>query len=206
MTELDQLAAQFGPYHPETVAVARQLAVGFWCAGEVDRAIGILSQALQGLASSADPNNPVRLELLCTLSEILVEQGRLEQAAAIYRDIVGLCISRSGEAHASTLAAKGDLALVLFELGQHEEAARLEDHAYARARDLLGAYHPVSCVLAWNRALRFETDGDGEAARSIIVNELAWLLTQTDEALVTDQKMIRAMLAKRLNWDSAEAC
>ena len=64
----------------------------------------------------------------------------------------------------------------------------------------------MSCVLAWNRALRFETNGDDEAARAIFCNELAWLLTQTDEALATDQKMIRAMLAKRLNWDSAAAC
>jgi tetratricopeptide (TPR) repeat protein len=206
ITELDQYATRFGPYHPETIAVAHRLAVGFWCTGEIDRAMSILQQALEGLASSVNPNDPVQLDLLCTLAEILVEQDRLEQAAAVYRDIVNLSISRSGETHPSTLAAQGDLALVLFELGRHDEAACLEGQAYACARDLLGAQHPVSCVLAWNRAQRFESNGDGEAATSIIRNELAWLLTQTEGALVTDQKMIRAMLAKRLNWDSAGAC
>src|SRR5215470_5925346 len=99
MTELDQNAARFGPYHPETLATAHRLAVGFWCAGEVDRAIGILNQALQGLAASARPNDPVQIDLLSTLAEILVEQGSLERAAAIYREIVGLSVRISGEAH-----------------------------------------------------------------------------------------------------------
>jgi len=53
--------------------------------------------------------------------------------------------------------------------------------------------------MARNRALRYETNGDDEAARSILINDLAWLLKETDATLVTDQRMIRAMLAKRLN-------
>jgi tetratricopeptide (TPR) repeat protein len=206
MTELDQHAAQFGPYHPYTIAVAHRLAVAFWCAGEFDRAIGILDQALKGLASWAEPHHPVRLDVMGTLAEILIERGRLEPAATIYREILGLCIWHFGKLHPSTLAAKGDLALVLFELGQREEASQLDDQAYEDANDVLGTNHPVTCVLAWNRALRYEANGDASAARSIIVDELAWLITQTDDSLATDQRMIRAMLAKRLNLDSVRAC
>lgn len=133
MMELDQHVARFGPDHPEAIAVAHRLAVGFWCAGELDRAIGILNEALQRIRLWTDPNDPLQFDLLGTLAEILAEQGRWERAAGIHRNIVGLSITRHGEAHPSTLAAKGDLALVLFELGHDEEAARLEDQVYSRA-------------------------------------------------------------------------
>jgi tetratricopeptide (TPR) repeat protein len=203
---LDCHAAQFGSYHPETIAVAHRLSIAFWCAGETNRAIGILDQALEGLAASPAPDHTIRLDVLCTLAEILVERGHLEQAGAIYREVLELCIRRSGEGHPSSLAAKGDLAVVLFELGQTGEAARLEGEARDGARLHLGRTHPVSCVLAWNRALRCESNGDADTARSILADELAWLLTQGEDALAPDQKMIRTMLATRFHWDSAGAC
>jgi hypothetical protein len=81
------------------------------------------------------------------------------------------------------LAAKGDLALVLFELRQSEEAIRLEGETYAAARARLGTMHPVSGVLAWNRALRRETCGEFDLARAIVVDELSWLLTKDDFGL-----------------------
>src|SRR5258707_533690 len=99
--------------------------MALWCKGEINRAIGILDQALNGLACSSDPDHPVRQDLLSTLAEILVEQGHWEHAKAIYSEVLKLSILRSGENHPSSLAAKGDLAMVLFELGQTNEATRI---------------------------------------------------------------------------------
>jgi hypothetical protein len=206
IAELDWQTGKSGPFHPQTIEVALRLSIAFWCNGEINRAIGILDQALNGLASSTRPDHPVRLEILSTLAEILVEQSQWEHAAVIYREVLDLCIRRSGENHPSSLAAKGDLAMVLFELGQTGEATRIESQACEGARIHLGRTHPVSCVLAWNRALRCETNGDADAARSIVVGELAWLLAEADETLAADQQTIRTMLAKRLNWGSASVC
>jgi hypothetical protein len=64
----------------------------------------------------------------------------------------------------------------------------------------------VTCVLAWNRALRHEDCGEPDFARTIVVNELAWLLTEDDTRLCADQLAIRAMLAERWNWDAARTC
>jgi tetratricopeptide (TPR) repeat protein len=206
IAELDWQTGQAGPYHPRTIEVAHRLSIAFWCKGEINRAVSILDQALNGLASSPEPDHPVRLDVLNTLAEILVEQSQWEHASLIYREVLDLCIRRSGENHSSSLAAKGDLAMVLFELGQTHEATLIESQAYEGARLHLGRTHPVSCVLAWNRALRFETNGDADTARSIVVGELAWLLAQADDTLAADQQMIRTMLAKRLNWGSARIC
>jgi tetratricopeptide (TPR) repeat protein len=203
---LDRRAAKFGPYHPETLATAHQLAIAFWCAGDPNRAIGILKQALQGLDPSVESNHPVRMDLLSTFAEILAEQGQLDLAAVIYRDVLGLAIRSSGANHPKSLAAKGDLSRVLFELGKTEEAACLEAEAYMSAQEYLGRNHPVTCVLAWNRALRLEASGDMTAANAIMAGELTWMLTQAQDAMEPDQKMIRAMLARRLHWDAAGEC
>jgi hypothetical protein len=64
----------------------------------------------------------------------------------------------------------------------------------------------VNCVLAWNRALRDEDCGKPDFAGTIVVDELAWLLTEDDTRLCADQLAIRTMLAKRWNWDAARTC
>jgi tetratricopeptide (TPR) repeat protein len=204
--ELDRHAVRFGAYHHETIAVAHRLATALWSAGDIDRAIHILDQALNGMASSPEPDQAERTGILSTLAEILVENGQLEQACAIYREVLETSIRRLGEADAGSLAARGDLATVLFELGETEEASYLDGQAYENARLHLGPVHPVTSVLAWNRSLRFEAAGDADTARSVLVEELSWLLTYEGEPLPADQQMIRTMLARRLNWDSARTC
>jgi hypothetical protein len=203
---LDSHTNQFGPYDPHTVAVVNELAVALWRAGDSDQAVGLLSQALDGLEQPPGGEGTVRVNLLCTLGEIMVEQCRMEQARTVYREVVDLCVRRSGECHPSSLAAKGDLALVLFSLGEVTEAGHVEEQAIADARIHLGCKHPVTCVLAWNRVLRYDLSGDSNAAQEIVRNELAWLLTEQDSRLEPDQQTIRYMLAKRLNWDTATVC
>jgi hypothetical protein len=111
-----------------------------------------------------------------------------------------------GAHHPCTLSAKGDLAAVLFELGHDEEASLLEREAFENARTHLGKTHSVTCVLAWNRALSYESCGDPDAARRVFADELAWLLAEDPSDLETDQNIVRAMLAERFDWDVARAC
>jgi hypothetical protein len=203
---LDSHTNQFGPYDLHTIAVVNELAVALWQAGDSDQAVRLLVQALDGLGPRGVEEDSVRLNLLCTLGEIMVEQCRMAQARTVYREVFDLCVRRSGECHPSSLAAKGDLAFVLFSLGETTEAAHMEEQAITDARIHLGDRHPVTCVLAWNRALRYDLSGDSNAAQEIVRNELAWLLTEPDDHLEPDQQTIRDILAKRLNWDAATVC
>ncbi|MEI9814352.1 MAG: tetratricopeptide repeat protein [Acidobacteriota bacterium] len=148
----------------------------------------------------------MRIDLLSTLGDIFVEQTLWEQASVVYREILDCCVSRSGEAHPSSLAAQGDLAIVLFELGQSAEAIFLEAQALERANIHLGPLHSVTSILAWNIALRHEHCGDFASSSRIIADDLSWLLTIEDAGLDQDQQTIKALLSRRLSWDAASAC
>jgi tetratricopeptide (TPR) repeat protein len=206
MAVLDSHKDLFGPFHPQTLAVVNTLAIAFWRAGDIDRAIGLLDQTVDRLTSSLGREHPMRVNVLSTLGEIMVEQRHLEQASVILREVLECRVRSAGANHAKSLAAKGDLAAVLFELGQDEEADAIEREAFESARTYLGKTHPVSCVLAWNRALSYERCQDLDSAQEVIINELAWLLVEMPSCLETDQSTIRRMLAERLNWDAAKTC
>jgi tetratricopeptide (TPR) repeat protein len=188
------------------IAAANKLAIAFWSAGDILQAVVLLDQALEGMVSELAPEHPARLDVLSTLAEIMLEQSHWAQARDIYREVLECCIRRSGENHPSSLAARGDLAIVLFELGEHDDAAEMEEQALAGARLHLGKRHSVTSVLAWNRALRWERVGHADFAKRILADDLTWLLTKDEASLDDDQKTIRGMLAKRLNWDAASLC
>lgn len=206
VNDLETHSDHFGPFHPRTVAVANRLALALWSVGEVQRAVSLLDQALNGLASVRELDHPVRIEVLSTLGDIFVGQSLWEPASGVYREILEYCVRRSGEHDASSLAAKGDLAIALFELGKKSEAVALEAQALESARCHLGKMHPVTCILAWNIVLRHESAGDGDSARRIVLDDLSWLLAQDQAVLDDDQRIIQKLLASRLQWDTAAAC
>jgi tetratricopeptide (TPR) repeat protein len=198
---LDSHTALLGSDNPQTLAAVNNLALAIWRAGDVDAAIGLLDQALE--LPSAEP---AQIDLLRTLGEIMVDQHHLEQAGVIHREVLEQSVRQGGVNDPKSLEAKADLAAVLFELGQDEEAALLEKEAFESARTHLGKTHPVTSVLAWNQALSHENRGDLDSARSIIVAELAWLLAEDASLLAADQKAIQTMLSQRLKWNAASAC
>lgn len=136
----------------------------------------------------------------------MVQQTHWEQAHLIYREVLECCIRRSGAHHPSPVAAKGDLSAILFELGEDDDAEQLEREAFQDAQTHLGNHHAVTSVLAWNRALRFEKAGRVDAARTIVLKQLSWLLTRDGADLEDEQKTIQTMLAQRLDWDTATPC
>lgn len=206
MVTLDLNTDLHGQHDPQTLAAAKRLAIAFWHAGEIERAISLLAEMLDRLNSCFAPEYPMRVDVLSTLGEILFEQRYLEQAGAVQREVLEWRIRHSGPNHPNSLEAKGDLAAVLFELGQDEEAARLEQEAFESARAYLSKTHPVASVLAWNRALTYERLQDHESARRIVISELVWLLAEDPSGLEASQNTIRMLLAKRLDWDAARAC
>ena len=205
MVVLNSHSDLFGPHDPQTLSVANRLAIAFWRSGEIDQAIGLLDRALDQPSASV-LEHPIQIDLLSTMVKIMFEQHYFEQACAIQREVLELRVRDSGADHPRSIEAKVDLAAILFELGQDKEAATHEEEAFESARKFLGKTHSVTCVLAWNRAVSHERRGDLESARNVIVDELAWLLTEGPSCLDSELSTIRALLSKRLNWDAATAC
>jgi tetratricopeptide (TPR) repeat protein len=197
---------QLGPSDPRTLTAANRLAVAFWLAGYTHEAFSVLDQALDFVASTLGSDHPMRVDLLSTLGEILFEQRHVQEAEAVQREVLDHRIRHSGPNHSASLEAKGDLAAMLYDLGKDEDADRFEQEAFEAARTHLGQAHPVTCVLAWNRAMSCERCGDLDSARSIIVDELLWLLGAETSCLEPNQQMIRTFLERRLNWANATAC
>jgi hypothetical protein len=134
------------------------------------------------------------------------DAGDIASGIALLQHAVDRATCALGADHPDSLAAKGDMAAMLFELGLDEEASSLEREAFESARTHLGKSHAVTCVLAWNRALSYERCGDSDAARRIFADELVWLLAADPSRLETDQSIVRDLLAERFNWDGAKAC
>ncbi len=198
-------SARLGQVHPETIALANQLADAYWRSGRVDQAVGVLDQALSELDSS-ETEASSRAEILCTLGQILLDQGCWNQAAQVLRELLNICMARCGACHPGSLSVQGDLAEVLFELGEDTEALAIEAEAFENAQIHLGRNHPVFSVLAWNRVVRHERSGEAESARAVLLNELTWLIAESDENLDSDQQTIKALLIQRFRWDTASAC
>lgn len=194
--------ARLGPGHPETISLAHRLAIAYWRAGRVDQALGTLDQALGTLDQDLDAHPGI----LDTLAQILLDQGQWDQAARVLRDLSDLCVKRFGALHPASLSAKGDLAEVLFDLGEESDARAIETEAYENARVHLGHTHPVCCVMVWNRVMRCERAGDYESARKLVSNHLTWLLAASEDRLDADQKAIRDLLARRFSWDTVTSC
>ena len=152
------------------------------------------------------PHHSQTLAIAHTLAISVWHVGDVQNAATILNQAVACLTSSFGTNHPATLAAKGDFAAILFELGRDADAGSIELEAFQIARAHLGKAHAVTTVLAWNRALNCERYGDLEAAGEILRNELTWLLAQQPSELEEDQNIIRSMLAERLKWDDAPLC
>lgn len=168
--------------------------------------IARLWDALEASTDRLGPHHSETLAIAHTLGISLWHAGDLQSAATILKRAVESLASSCGATHPATLAAEGDFAAILFELGRDAEGSSLELAALERARLHLGKGHAVTTVLAWNRALNCEHSGQLDAARDIMANELSWLLREHPSELEDDQNIIRSMLAKRFQWDDAPSC
>ncbi len=171
LATLDSSIDRLGPHDPQTLAVVHKLAIAAWCAGNIDGAVGLLDQTLDHLTSSFASEHPMRMDVLSTLGEIMFEQRHLEQAGAILREVLECRVRHAGANHPSSLAAKGDLATVLLDLGQNEEARGLArgslrerpEHTSGRLDSVTCVHNPESRVDL--RALR----------RAVTPHEGSWL-------------------------------
>jgi len=206
MVDVESHTAGYGPNHPDTLAAAKRLAIAFRDCGEVAQAIDLLTRILDQPASSSQVDDRVRVDLLSTLGQMLLEQGHLEQATLVQRKVLEWRIRYAGSDDPSSLDAKADLATLLFALGEDEEANTLEQEAFESARLHLEKTHPVACILAWNRAAYYDRCGDPDSSRRILITELVWLLAEDPSRLGKAENRIRSLVSKRLNWDFQTPC
>lgn len=200
---LDSYNDRFGPHHPLVLEVVERLALAWWREGEIFRALGLLDRTIQSLPQEADTE---RADLLGLVWKIFFEQGQFESARHILTEVRASRIRARGPCHPDSLAAQGDLAVVLWQLGRDSEAQAMIAEALGNARVHPGPRDRVTCIIAWNAVLAAERRDDPKTACRIAAENLLWLLDGDPTLLDPDLREIREWVAARFTWSGAPVC
>lgn len=100
----------FGPYHPQTLGLMTEVAAACWQHGEAAFARRLLERVIADLGREAD----ARVRAIAMLKDLLLEQGDLARAAGVQRELLECQIIRLGDEHPEAVAARAELAAILF--------------------------------------------------------------------------------------------
>jgi hypothetical protein len=124
----DALAAscdRFGPHHPQTLAVAHELAIALWHADDLLGAAAILKQALEGLTSIFGNKHPATLAAKGDFAAVLFELGSDHEAATLELEAFQKARSHLGKTHPVTCVLAWNRALNCERSGQIEAAREI---------------------------------------------------------------------------------
>lgn len=94
-------------------------------------------------------------------------RGEPRAALPLFRRAHALYRAQLGDDHPATLASAGNLALDLYELGEHQQARALDEDTLDRRKRVLGDDHPATLAAANNFANDLDALGDHQRARAL---------------------------------------
>lgn len=205
---LDRRREVFGPMHPEVFIAERNLCQTMRDLGDVEGALA-LGRTITGLVAETllkQPDLPVamRKDLLHTRSAVaglMMSAGKIEEALAIYREIVPMMERYLGPDHVATLIEQDNLAAALGPLGQLSEARSLNERATAGLVRLLGPDHPTTVQAMANGRFLAKAAGEGQQETLARVRErhLALMKAGLDAAAATpEESELAREMKKRL--------
>jgi len=121
----------YGPHHPETAAIRKNLGLLLGLEGEHEISLRHLGQALEDFEARLPADDPRIADTLLRLGQIQRENGRLEEAAVTLRRAVAVRDQLDAEQGASSLEI---LAGILQMQGQLDEAKTLCEQAVTELR------------------------------------------------------------------------
>ena len=169
---LAQLRASAGPRHPLSVDLLRSVCALERSGGAIAIAERDCSAALALAMSLHGATNPATVDARRQLAAIQVDQGRLRDAEAAYRDSRAWLVARLGPDHDSVATDDNSLGIIAFERGDIPAALRWLDQSIA-IRRLRGA--PGRLALAgvlFNKAIVQHDAGQDIAARPLLIEAL----------------------------------
>ncbi len=114
------------------------LGVLYWKTGRYDLAVGEIERALEIREMLFDPNDPVIGNTMGDLANVQADRGELRIAEALLRRGLDVIVRGMGTNSPDALANRNNLASVLFDLGEIEEAYREWTFVLDGHRDLYG--------------------------------------------------------------------
>jgi hypothetical protein len=112
----------FGPYHPQTLLLMTQVAVGYWQAGDPSHARPLLERVVSDVGRCLGRDHDLRLRAIAILRDLLVSRRDYERAGAVQRELLECQAQKLGSEHPETLAARDNLAMILLNMGSNGAA------------------------------------------------------------------------------------
>jgi tetratricopeptide (TPR) repeat protein len=117
--------AKLTPGHPDTLAVAAQLAAAYLAAGNAAEAVQWYQRVLADRTRELTPGHPGILAARVSLGRALIMAGEPADAVAVLHRAVGEYEQFRGDGHSETLSARDDLATAYQAADDHQAAGQL---------------------------------------------------------------------------------
>lgn len=208
-TDIVALKTQrLGPRHSGIASALANLATIQYKLGKVDEALVTLTDARDRLQSQ-DASNATLARCLNLQGLILGRLGSDEEAAAIYREAIAVQTEVYGEDHRMVWSTKNNLANVLVELEQWQEAIALQEAQLSWATESSGNESVVAIRAAINLANTLSIGGQGEEdfMRATALIDQVLPLMKADDRRLINVYSVQGRTAFRLfkNSDSVAA-
>lgn len=155
-----------GDDHPTVTDIKNSLAQLLEATGRFDEAIELVQQIVQ-TERTASENNPALPGTLSTLTTLLREQGKHEEAETVVREALRITRFIYGDSHVETATSLRTLASILRDKGLYEEAETMYEEALAMRMEAMGPDHPRVANLLNSFAKLKVDQGDYETAETM---------------------------------------
>jgi hypothetical protein len=115
----------FGPRHPQTLALMSELAIALFRHGKLLHAQLLMERSVREIASALGREHEMRLRILATLRDLLLQQGDYGRAGAVQREIWDCQAVRLGIDHPDTREARDYFSTLLLMTQENPELQSL---------------------------------------------------------------------------------
>ncbi|RJP42916.1 MAG: hypothetical protein C4547_00025 [Phycisphaerales bacterium] len=157
---LELQRAWFGPDAPEVAVTLSRLGVVRYQLADYAGAEACYQHALEIWAHHEPAGSLDRLATLHNLAALYHDRGRLDEAEALFRDVLTALQRVLADEHPSRATALDNLALILQDKRQYDEAESLYRSALEIRESALGEAHPSVATSYHNLAALFHARGD----------------------------------------------
>lgn len=104
-----------GPYHPQTLCLATEVAIAYWQAGKYNQARPLLERMVRDLGRHLGSTHDLRMRAITTLRDLLLAQHEYGRAGVLQAEILECQTGRLGSQDLQTHATRANLATILLE-------------------------------------------------------------------------------------------
>jgi tetratricopeptide (TPR) repeat protein len=180
-----------GSEHFETLGSMNNLAVTLHAQGDLDGARKIHEEVLETTRRVLGSEHLDTLASMNNLAEILRAQDDLAGSREIQEEVLETTLRIKGCEHLDTLRSMNNLAVTLHAQGDLDGAWKIHEEVLEISRRVLGEEHPNTSGSSWNLFTTLRELGDSAKARTVLENDLLWLLDRDPASLGADQRRIR---------------